>query len=168
MLDKKVSAAHNLGMIFGHDDYPETYRALLTHPVWQHAFDWIRNMPAGLPLGEHVIDGKNMFANYHETTLLPREEGIYEAHRHYIDVHYCLHGSEIIEWAPVQTLTPTTQYDAEKDYQLYAVPPQASICRMAPKSFAIFFPGEAHMPKITDGKNAAVRKVVVKIKANLL
>lgn len=168
MLDKRVSAAHNLGMIFGHGDYPETYRALLTHQAWKKALEWIQNMPAGLPLGEHVIDGKNMFANYHEATLLPREEGTYEAHRDYIDVHYCLAGGEIIEWARVETLTPTMPYDAEKDYTLYAVPPHASTCLMAPKSFAIFFPGEAHMPKIKDGKNAAVRKVVVKIKTDLL
>lgn len=155
-------------MLLGHSDHPEIYQALLTHQAWKKALEWIQNIPADLPLGEHGIDGKNMFANYHEATLLPREEGSYEAHRNYIDLHYCLTGGEIIEWAPVPTLTATTQYDAEKDYTLYAVPPHASTCLMTPGTFAIFFPGDAHMPKITDSKNKTVSKVVVKIKLDLV
>lgn len=125
-------------------------------------------MPAHVPFGEQAIDGKNIYVNYHEAAPLPREQGTYEAHRHYLDLHYCLEGGEIIEWAPVSTLTATTDYDTAKDYQLYAVPPAASTCLMTPGAFAIFFPGEAHMPKVSDGKSDRVKKVVVKIKVELL
>lgn len=125
-------------------------------------------MPADLPVGEHVITAQDLFANYHEATLLPREDGSYEAHQQYIDLHYCLAGGEIIEWAPVPTLTPVAEYHAEKDYQLYAVPPQASACVMTPGSFAIFFPSDAHMPKVADGTNDTVKKVVIKIKLTAL
>ena len=155
-------------MLLGHSRYPETYQSLLLGPVWQQALDWIAHMPADLPLGEHEISGRDMFVNYHEAQLLPREDGAYEAHRNYIDLHYCLIGGEIIEWAPVPTLTSTTQYNPEKDFQLYAVPPQAATCLMTPGAFAVFFPGDAHMPKVSDGKNERVKKVVVKIKLDFV
>ena len=152
-------------MLLGHARYLETYQSFLTNPMWVQVLDWIKNMPSDLPLGEHVIRSRDMFVNYHEAQLLAREDGNFEAHRRYIDLHYCLAGGEIIEWAPTATLTPTADYDSEKDYQLYAVPPQASVCLMTPGTFAIFFPNEGHMPKVSDGKNEKVRKVVVKIKS---
>lgn len=168
LLDKTIDEDNNLSMLLGHHQFPETYSPLLKNPVWHQALNWISNIPADLPLGEHEINGRDMFVNYHEAQLLPREEGTYEAHQNYIDLHYCLTGGEIIEWVPVATLTSTTQYNAEKDYQLYAVPPQASSCLMTPGTFAVFFPGDAHMPKVSDGKNTKVKKVVVKIKLSLL
>lgn len=167
LLDKIIDEDNNLSMLLGHHQFPETY-SLLKNPVWQQALNWISNMPADLPLGEHEINTRDMFVNYHEAQLLPREEGTYEAHQNYIDLHYCLTGGEIIEWAPVPTLTATTKYDSEKDYQLYAVPPQASSCLMTPGTFAVFFPGDAHMPKVSDRKNTKVKKAVVKISLTLL
>lgn len=151
-------------MLLGHAHYPDTYLPLLAGPVWTQALNWIANMPADLPLGEHAIHDQDMFVNYHEAQLLTREAGNFEAHRHYIDLHYCLAGGEIIEWAPTSSLTATGDYDQEKDYQLYAVPTRASACVMTPGTFVIFYPSDAHLPKITDGQNEKVRKVVVKLK----
>lgn len=155
-------------MLLAQHQYPETYQPLLTKELWQRALTWIKDMPATLPLGEHIIDGQNLYANFHEATLVPREAGSYEAHRNYIDLHYCLDGGEIIEWAPAETLTATTEYNSEKDYQLFAVPSHASTCLLTPGTFAIFFPADAHMPKIMDGKHTTVKKVVIKIKLDLL
>jgi len=159
---------HNQDMLLGHHHYPETYQHLLTHNVWEQAFAWIAEKAISLPDGEHEIQGRELYVNLHRAELLPRQEGVYEAHQHYIDLHYCLEGGELIEWVPVTGLTPRTEYDSEKDYTLYDLPAQATSCVMVPHTFAIFLPQEAHMPKISDGKNTSVRKAVVKIRMDVL
>lgn len=155
-------------MLLAHREHPETYRTLLTHPVWQGALAWLGTMPADIPEGEHHITGRDIYANVHSAPTIPRTQGTYEAHQNYIDIHYCLVGGEIIEWAPVATLTARTAYDAKKDYTLFELPPKASLCLMTPGVFAIFLPADAHMPKISDGANTDVKKVVIKIRYNLL
>jgi beta-galactosidase beta subunit len=39
---------------------------------------------------------------------------------------------------------------------------------MTPGAFAIFLPDDAHQPKVHDGIHRSVRKLVVKVDANLL
>jgi len=155
-------------MLLAHRDHIDTYNHLLTHPLWEQTLAWIKNMPEDLPLGEHNIQGRDMYANYFTTKTVPRAEAVYEAHQQYVDFHYCLTGGELIEWAPAATLEAKTDYDAAKDYTLYHSPAQATTLIMLPHSFAVFLPGEAHMPKITDGNHADVKKVVVKIKLDLV
>jgi len=119
-------------------------------------------------LNPQKIDGRNIYAPISTVQTIPREEAKYEAHRQYIDVHYCLEGGEIIEWTPVNQLTPTMEFDTAKDYCLYESPKEATSLVITPGTFAIFFLADAHMPKISDGKNKQVRKVVVKIKQSIL
>ncbi|MEX2055267.1 MAG: YhcH/YjgK/YiaL family protein [Candidatus Andersenbacteria bacterium] len=155
-------------MLLGHRHYPETYQHLLTHTIWEQAFAWIEEKATHLPDGEHEIQGRELYVNLHHADLLPRHDGVYEAHQYYIDLHYCLEGGELIEWAPVTGLTARTEYDPEKDYTLFELRAEATSCVMMPHTFAIFLPNEAHMPKISDGKNKRVRKAVVKIKMDVL
>lgn len=155
-------------MVLAHIDHPESYRPLLVLPAWRVVTTWLRNAPKDLSEGEYVIQGKDIFFNCHKATTVPRGQGVYEAHTKYVDVHYCLAGGEKIEWALANMLQPRTEYDAAKDVTLFASPSQASSCVMTLGTFAIFFPDEAHMPKINDGQHAMVRKVVVKIKRELL
>ncbi|OGY30942.1 MAG: hypothetical protein A3C02_01085 [Candidatus Andersenbacteria bacterium RIFCSPHIGHO2_02_FULL_45_11] len=152
-------------MIFG--QYP-TIPEELASPVWQRAFSWITQNAQQLSDGEHEIIGRDMYANIHTATTMPESEGVFEVHKEYIDLHYCLSGGEIICHSPIGVLAKKTPFDTEKDYQLFLPPKQSSNVTMQPKSFAIFFPGELHMPKVTDGTNKTVQKVVVKIKASLL
>ncbi len=152
-------------MIFG--QYPSIPDEL-SGPIWQQAFSWITQYANDLPDGEHAIDGRDMYANIHTAITTPVEIAVFEVHREYIDLHYCLTGGEGIAYSPQGALQEHTPYDKEKDYQLFYPAEQSSNFTMQPNSFAIFFPGELHMPKVTDGTNETVRKVVVKIKASLL
>lgn len=136
--------------------------------IWKEAFEWIRKYASNLPDGEHEIRGLAMYANIHTTITIPGSEGVFEMHKNYADIHYCLAGGEAIKHSPIGKAEEKTVYDGEKDYQLFAPTKQSSIAIMRPNSFAIFFPDELHMPKIQDGENLSVRKVVIKIQTSLL
>ncbi len=154
-------------MLQGHIHTPETYQPFLNHPAWQKVLEWLNKEAPKLKDGEYEIDGRNIYAPISTITTMPREQTKYEAHQQHIDVHYCLEGGELIEWAPVKTLIPKMEFDTLKDYCLYESPTKATSLLMTPGTFAIFFPADAHMPKISDGKNAQVKKVVVKIKIDV-
>ena len=149
--------------MLGHIHTPETYQPFLSHPVWKKVLDWLYTEAQKLADGEYEIDGRNIYAPISTVKTMPRQQAKYEAHRQYIDVHYCLEGGEIIEWTPVNQLTPTMEFDTAKDYCLYESPKEATSLVITPGTFAIFFPADAHMPKISNGEHKQVRKVVVKI-----
>ncbi len=152
-------------MIFG--QYPRIPDEL-ADPVWQQAFTWIAQHARELPDGEHEIIGRDMYANIHTAPTTPESEGVFEIHKEYIDIHYCLTGGELICHSPTDILKEKTVFDTEKDYQLFFPSEKSEAVTMQPNSFAIFFPRELHMPMITDGTNKIVHKVVVKIKASLI
>lgn len=152
-------------MILG--QYPHIPQQL-AHPIWQQVFTWITEYAEKLPDGEHEIIGRDMYTNIHTASTIMESEGAFEVHKEYIDLHYCLAGGEIIMYSPTGTMKEKTAYDIKKDYQLFFSAKHSKSVTMQPNSFAIFFPGELHMPKITDGTNETVQKVVVKIKASLL
>lgn len=156
-------------MFYGKLDDVDTYASFLTHGVWIEALRWLRTMPADLTPGIHPLRGEQMFANVHGYETKPREACRYESHRRYIDLQYCIHGGEVIDWHPTGALEATDAYDAVKDAIHYAAPvvPDASI-RMSPRSFAIFFPSDGHMPKVTNQRDARVEKLVIKIERKSL
>ena len=70
--------------------------------------------PATYPLsGSNKILVQKVTTKAWETSLL-------EAHREFLDVQYILEGNEVMGWAPVDTLTPTEEYNAAKDKCMYA------------------------------------------------
>lgn len=153
-------------MLLGHIEYPETYQNLLTHPVWEKALKWLKENTEK-PDGEYEIEGRDVFAIVQTVQTQPRESCIFEAHLNYIDLQYCISGGELIEWASVSTLTPKGEFLTEKDYGHYLAPEKATSLVMTPGTFGVFFPADAHMPKVSDGVNAQTKKVVVKIKTSL-
>ena len=130
--------------------------------------DWLTTQAPKKPAGEYEIRGRDIYASTQTVSTIPRGEGLFEAHKKYIDIHYCLEGGEVIEWAPVDTLTPKTEFDTEKDYGLFESPAAAEKIVMKPGHFATFLPADAHMPKLSNGKNKTCKKVVVKINTALL
>ena len=82
----------------------------------------------------------------------------FEAHRRYIDIQCVLSGDERIDCADLSHLSPTTAYNEEKDLAMYAGVGSSLMLRKG--DFAVFFPDDAHLPCIGEGK---VKKVVIKI-----
>lgn len=154
-------------MLAGHIDYPGTHESFLNHQVWDKVIEWLKTAAPTKQDGEYEIQGRDMYAVISTVDTLPREQAVFEAHKQYIDVHYCISENEIIEWAPMQTLNNPFEENHEKDYALFNTPENASEITMIPGIFVIFFPEDAHMPKIK-ATSSSVKKVVIKIHTSLI
>jgi len=119
---------------------------------------------------EYEISGKEVFARVMSYDTVPRTEGKVEAHEAYADIQATITGSEVIEWCPRQGLVSKTPYDPENDVEFFQIPARMSCSiRNVPGMFSLFFPEDAHMPKIADGDSPGhVKKAVVKVRAAIL
>lgn len=86
----------------------------------------------------------------------------FEAHKQYIDIHYCISGSEGIGYNDVSRLTPTTEYDEENDYFLLSGEYQKLVLREG--DFCIVFPEDAHIPMMKGTSDEKLLKAVAKVK----
>lgn len=128
----------------------------------QKALDYLtRTDFSGMASGRYDIDGNNVFALVQRYETKPREQGVWEAHRRYIDLQYVAAGTEIMGYAPLDHLTVTKPYVPENDCELLSG--TGDFFTVAAGNFAIFYPQDAHMPCLTGGIPQPVVKVVVKI-----
>jgi YhcH/YjgK/YiaL family protein len=114
---------------------------------------------ADLEPGKHEIAGDRVFAIVARENGRNISDGKLEGHRKYIDIQYVISGDESMGWAPRAGLIHSTEYDEEKDLEFFDGDPE-SMVRVAPGSFALFLPTDAHLPLIGNGP---IHKVVVKV-----
>lgn len=114
------------------------------------------------------IEGTQIYAMYQTYVTESGKDRQYEAHRRYIDVQYILEGEEVILAADLAEMTSRSDYDEGKDIQWFL--PKAgsedgtvNSIHLKAGQFAVFFPQDAHMPKLASGSPEPVKKVVVKI-----
>ena len=114
--------------------------------------------------GRKDLETDKVFA-LHQVYRTERPENLlFETHRKYIDVQYVLDGREIIRYADAEGLQEDIPYDGVKDIAFFK-PAEGTDCRMKSADFAVFFPSDGHMPKISVDGSELVKKVVVKIAA---
>jgi YhcH/YjgK/YiaL family protein len=111
--------------------------------------------------GRYDLDGDNVYALVQRYDTRPREKGVWEAHRRYIDVQFVASGVESMGYAPIGSLTVTQPYAADKDCVLLAG--TGDFVTAAAGTFVVFFPEDAHMPCLACVASQAVCKVVVKV-----
>lgn len=112
--------------------------------------------------GKIVILGEQIYALVQDNTTKPRKDGVWEAHRKYIDVQFVASGIEEMGYANVDTLTIQKPYDAADDYGLFTG--NGNFVTVPTGSFAIFFPQDGHIPGVAvNDQPSAVRKVVIKV-----
>jgi len=131
---------------------------------------FLRTLSAQTEEKEYEIDGRDIFARVMSYDTVPRKEGKVEAHEVYTDIQATITGSEVIEWSPRQGLISQTPYDRENDVEFFQKPEHMSCAiRNVPGVFSLFFPEDAHMPKLADGdRPGRVKKVVVKVRVGIL
>jgi YhcH/YjgK/YiaL family protein len=133
-------------------------------PRFIKAFEYLAQTDfTNLPKGKYEIDGTNIFAIVNEYDTIAAAGEQMEAHKKHIDVQYIVQGQEQIGHDFLQQQVPSKAYDEESDYMLFAEKP-AFFSRLQQHYFAVFFPGDLHMPNLMDGQSMKVKKVVVKIK----
>ena len=126
----------------------------------QKGFDFItKNNLKNFENGRYEIDGKNIYANIQEYET--KEEGMFEAHRKYIDIQYVISGFEKIEVCEISELQEKIPYDKEKDLIFFEG--NGSSLKLKEGYFAVFYPQDGHKPCITDENKSNVKKVVVKV-----
>lgn len=114
-----------------------------------------------LPAGRSEVTGDgSAYINRFDYETIPEEQGVFEWHFRFADVHIVLSGEETLLVSDASLLTATERRD-ENDYALGHGPCHVR-CRLTPDHVLIVFPREAHMVKIAVGKPDAVRKAVGK------
>lgn len=136
--------------------------------AWEEVQAWLRNTASHVTEDEHIIRDRDIYAVVQKTSCCSREQAIFESHKEYIDLHCCIEGEETIEWAPADSLRTKRDYDTQTDTALYGIERRGKTLTLTSGDYAVFFPGEAHMPKLCGLKTTDIRKVVVKINAKLL
>jgi len=147
-------------MILDHINNAGLYASL--HRDFQAAFDFLNQADFSvLPNGHHEIQGDHSFVVIAHGPGRGRQDAKLEAHQKYIDIQFAIEGTDEIGWKPTSHCSQVTRpFDADKDAVLFADDPHAWIA-LPPKSFAIFFPEDAHAPLAGEGH---LHKAVVKIK----
>jgi len=154
-------------VLHGHLPDPGTYADLANHPTWQLAFTWLRDLSPDVALGEYQILGLHMFASVQEYSTLARHEARFESHEAHVDLQYTLSGGESIDWIPRPLLQPDDPFDHDVQFWLPPPEPVTTLAQTAGR-FAIFFPADAHRPKVRLSGHDRVRKLVIKIHQRLL
>lgn len=151
-------------MIFDQAKNLDFYKTLGIGDRYAKAVEFLKHTDlAALENGRHEIDGDDVYANVMTYTSLPWEEAKYEAHEVYTDIQYMIEGTEIITYAPVEALTVSVPYNADKDAVLFDNSNPGLKVVVNAGEFMIFNPWDGHKPKAANGAPGFVKKVVVKI-----
>ena len=111
--------------------------------------------------GRYEIDGSNIYAMKQKYETKLKENGIWEAHRHYIDVQFIIKGTELIGYANIEYLK-AGEYDNVKDMlPLYG---DGVYFEAGAGTFVILMPQDAHMPGIAVSTPQSVEKIVLKVR----
>jgi YhcH/YjgK/YiaL family protein len=112
--------------------------------------------------GKYEIDGNDVFALVQKYDSKPIANGVWEAHRNFIDVQYVADGAEQMGYAYLKSLNVSKEYDPAGDYLLLEGKGIMLNCQKG--TFAVFGPEDAHMPCIAIDAPQPIVKVVVKVR----
>ncbi|MBD3789611.1 MAG: YhcH/YjgK/YiaL family protein [Campylobacterales bacterium] len=139
-------------------------------PAWNKAFTFLDSLTPQTAEGKYTIEGDDIFAIVMCYSTGTPETSMLESHRKYVDIQTVLDGAERFECANRDDLIIEEPYDATKDIELYQrSSPGRSSANITPGTFIMLYPHDAHMAALmTDNTPKQIKKVVVKIKADLL
>jgi YhcH/YjgK/YiaL family protein len=123
--------------------------------------EFLSHLKPDCAIGEYPILGGNVYAKVMDLMTVKREDTVCEAHRRFIDIQMAMKGEEFIDWYPTADLTVKSPYDEATDIEFYQIPetPGTRI-KLEPGLFAVFFPGDAHVPLIMTGDEPQPLKLV--------
>ena len=155
-------------------DALENWRQYSALPAWEHAFAWLTAVAPDIEPGEHLIEGRDLYAVVFDFQTKNLLDTTLEAHRVYADIHLPLPapmgGPEVQARFALAELQEKTPYDPARDAAFYQHPDRFNaLFTLHPGQFALYLPQDAHLSQCkTTPAPAALRKVVVKVRAELL
>jgi YhcH/YjgK/YiaL family protein len=113
--------------------------------------------------GRYEIEGDRVYALVQNFETLT--DGLqFEAHRRYIDLQFVISGCERMDWLPVDQMEVTQAYDPERDVCKGFAPSGLAVpAAVRAGQVAVFFPEDAHAPKLAVAQPCQVRKIVIKM-----
>lgn len=156
-------------MLFGKLDNFQKDKAYLAKPLIQGLDYLAKNDFTKIKAGRYEIEGDSIFALVQEYQTAPKGEKKAETHAKYIDIQYIDQGTEIIGFALANNSNKVEENLLEaKDAVFYKTVIGEMELIVGRGEYAIFFPNEIHRPGSNFRSGSQVKKVVVKIKAQLL
>ena len=139
------------------------------HPALQDALTLaLAARPQEKAPGRYELQGDNIFMNVMTFNTQSPVEKKAELHEQYIDIQLLLNGEERILFGMAGTARQCEEFHHEDDYQLCSAIENEQAIILKPGMFAVFLPGEPHKPGGVVGEPGEIKKVVVKIKADLM
>lgn len=116
--------------------------------------------------GRTDIYEDKIFLNKFSYNCTTEENGFFEGHEKYLDIHIVLNGQELLGYSDKSDVTAVSEYDIVNDFTEYKGVIN-TYCKCTPSDFIILFPNDIHMPKISidnsNFDNQTVDKVVLKV-----
>ncbi len=148
-------------MIF--DSLPNLARFTSSIPHLERALEFLAGVTPDHPSGQVTIDAHGMYAAIDRYVTEPRSRRFFECHRKFIDLQVVLSGVEGVGVCD-RNMCQQSQYDEEQDFRKLTFDGEVSSLVLAPGYGALFFPDDAHMPKLVHGETPSnIVKIVVKI-----
>ncbi len=133
------------------------------------AFSWIQEqLKNPSPVGRYDLS-KGVYALIQNYITKNLENAKFENHRKFIDVQIVTQGIEWIYWTKPRNLPQTDPYIDAKDAEFFLPAPDINAFGhlvLEPGLFAVFWPGDLHLPGVSPQNIAApqsVVKLVVKV-----
>jgi len=150
-------------------DQLENWHRYFHGDAWRKAFAYLMALSPDTPEGITEIQGRDIYVRVMSYETTTEDKSALEAHREYIDIQASLINDERIDWFPLKGLTATDTYNPEKDVTHYHSPgPALAQVAVQPGMFAVFFPEDAHMPKLVTDKPHLMKKAVVKLRLSVI
>lgn len=148
-------------MIYARNEDALWYRGI--HPNLDKALERVTpEFLSGVGYERMEIEGGGLYATRFTYETIPDEESLFESHLRYLDIHIMVDGSERVEIAPPETLTPLEQNEAN-DFYAYRGEGRYKLT-LSPGDFLVVFPGDAHRIKMRVDGPETVTKVVFKVR----
>lgn len=148
-------------MIYARNADAPDYRGI--HPNLDRALECITpEFLDGVGYERTEIRGGDLYVTRFTYETVPDEESFFEAHRRYLDIHIMVDGSERVEIAPPDRLTPFEQ-NSDNDFYAYRGEGRYHLT-LSPGDFLVVFPNDAHKIKMCVGTPETVTKVVFKVR----
>ncbi|HGY9176857.1 TPA: N-acetylneuraminate anomerase [Escherichia coli] len=139
------------------------------HPALQDALTLaLAARPQEKAPGRYELQGDNIFMNVMTFNTQSPVEKKAELHEQYIDIQLLLNGEERILFGMAGTARQCEEFHHEDDYQLCSAIENEQAIILKPGMFAVFMPGEPQKPGCVVGEPGEIKKVVVKVKADLM
>lgn len=112
--------------------------------------------------GHVELLGEDVYGNLFTYDTVPVEESFYEAHAKFADIQIMTQGCERVSVSDISVLT-VDEAHPDRDFWALSGPEEVSVT-LAPGSFLLVLPGDAHKLKIAIGQPETVTKAVFKVR----